>query len=159
VIPVPGKPLVPDLGGADAPVGLPKTVEFENGNGADVGTTLEGPLWPVPMLLEVPKVNPEVGARLVSVVAFPVGAAVDERYGRLVNPVPEPDAEGRIPVLAPAVGVALVAFDNGNGGVRLGAAKDGLVTSVPGNDDAGNVLEIPDDAPVGPNAVVVFVRG
>lgn len=31
VIPVPGKPLIPDPGGVDVPVDLPNTVEFENG--------------------------------------------------------------------------------------------------------------------------------
>lgn len=86
-------------------------------------------MWPVPILLEVPK----------------------------VNPASEPEAEGRTPVLAPAVGVAVVAFDIGYGGV-LGAANDGLFNCVPENDD-GNVLVIPADAPVGPTADVWFVRG
>lgn len=75
-----------------------------------------------------------------------------------VNPVPGTEAEGRTPVLAPAVGTAVVAFENGYGGLLLGAAVDGLFTCVPESDD-GNVLVIPDDAPVGPTADVRFVMG
>lgn len=89
--------------------------------------------------------------KLVFAVEFPVGMAVDEGYDKLVSPVPEPEAEGRTPVLAPAVSVAVVAFDNGNGGVLLGVAKDRLFTCVPADDDG--------DAPVGPTEDVRFVRG